>query len=82
MSGFGFEPVRWATVALAVLAAVIGVNDQFGVLPDVVTPYLNYAAAVLALLLGAAARERTTALAAPRDAAGERLVPASVARGR
>lgn len=75
MKGFRFEPVRWAAWVLALLAALIGANDQFDVLPVGVTPYLNYAAAVLAVLLGSAARARTTALAAPRDASGAALVP-------
>lgn len=77
MKSFKLEPVRWATVTLAVLAAIIGANDQFDVLPVGVTPYLNYAAAVLALLLGSAARDRTTPTAAPKDDAGVRLVRAS-----
>jgi hypothetical protein len=75
MRSFKFEPVRWATVTLAVLAALIGANDQFDILPVGVTPYLNYAAAVLSLLLGVAVRNRTTALAAPKDDAGVPLVP-------
>jgi hypothetical protein len=75
MRGFRFEPVRWASWLLAVLAALIGANDQFDVLPVGITPYLNYAAAVLVLLLGVSVRARTTALAAPRDAAGTALVP-------
>lgn len=75
MKSFKFEPVRWATVTLAVLAALIGANDQFDILPVGVTPYLNYAAAVLAFLLGKLARDRTTALAAPRDALDRPLVP-------
>jgi hypothetical protein len=79
MKGFRFEPVRWAAWLLAVLVAVIGANDQFDVLPVGVTPYLNYAAAVLALLLGSAVRARTTALAAPVDAAGVALVPLPMA---
>jgi hypothetical protein len=75
MKSFKFEPVRWASVTLAVLAAFIGANDQFDVLPVGVTPYLNYAAAVLAILLGVSVRARTTALAAPKDDAGVPLVP-------
>lgn len=79
MKSFKFEPVRWATTALAILGALIGANDQFDVLPVGVTPYLNYAAAVLAILLGVAVRNRTTALAAPRDDAGVPLVPKTMA---
>lgn len=75
MKGFKYEPVRWATWALAVLSALLGANESFHVLPAAVTPYLQYAAALLALLLGAAARAASTPLAAPTDAAGVPLAP-------
>jgi hypothetical protein len=75
MKGFKFEPVRWAAWLIAVLVAVIGANDKFDVLPVGVTPYLNYAAAVLVLLLGGAVRARVTALASPHDSSGAALVP-------
>ena len=79
MKSFRFEPVRWAATTLGILAALIGANDQFDILPVGVTPYLNYAAAVLTLLLGAAVRNRVTPTAAPKDDAGVRLVPAPMA---
>jgi hypothetical protein len=82
MKSFRFEPVRWATTALAILGALIGANDQFDILPVGVTPYLNYAAAVLAILLGVAVRNRVTPLAAPRDSAGVGLVPAPMVTGK
>lgn len=75
MKGFKFEPVRWATVALAIVSALLGANESFHVLPGAVTPYLQYGAALLALLLGAAARAASTPLAAPTDAAGVPLKP-------
>jgi hypothetical protein len=78
MKSFRFEPVRYASGLLAVLLAVETVNEAAGLLPDAVTPWLVGAVAVLSLLLGKTVRDRVTALAAPRDAAGNRLVPASM----
>jgi len=70
-----FEPVRWMTWTLAVLAALTGADAQFHVLPAGWTPYLLGAGAVLTVLLGAATRSSVTPLAAPRDDAGVALVP-------
>lgn len=81
MKGFKFEPVRWATATLAVITALLGANelvDQLGgadVIPSAAVPYLLFAEAVLALLLGKAVRDRVTPLARPRGLNDEPLVP-------
>jgi hypothetical protein len=86
LNGFKFEPVRWAAAVLAVVTALIGANELVhevtgaALVPVAWTPYLLGLESVLALLLGGAVRARTTALAAPRDAAGNALVPASMRR--
>lgn len=82
MKSFKFEPVRWAASILAVVTALIAANelvhDTTGtdIVPAGLTPYLLGAEALLTLLLGGAVRARVTALAAPRDDAGVRLVRA------
>jgi hypothetical protein len=78
MKSFRFEPVRWATGALALLTALIAVNEVTHVVPEAATPYLLAAETLLALLLGKAVRDRVTPTSAPRDDAGVRLVPASM----
>lgn len=86
MKGFRFEPVRWMTIALAALTALIGANELVhdltgnDIVPAGLTPYLLGAEALLALLLGKAVRDRVTPLAAPNggDAIGP-LVPKSMA---
>lgn len=76
MSGFKFEPVRWASWLLAALIAVETVNESADLLPGSWTPYLLGAIALLTLLLGGAVRNRVTPTAAPKDDAGVRLVRA------
>jgi hypothetical protein len=73
-----FEPVRWMTWTLAVLAALTGADAQFHVLPAGATPYLLGAGAVLTVMLGAATRSSVTPLTAPKDAAGVPLVPVTM----
>ena len=75
MKGFKFEPVRWATRALALLTALIGVDAMFHLLPATWTPWLLAAEALLALLLGRQVRSVVTPLAAPKAANGRALVP-------
>lgn len=81
MKGFKLEPVRWATWTLALLTAVLGANelvDQLGgadVIPSAAVPYLLFAEAALALVLGKAVRDRVTPLARPRGVTGVPLVP-------
>ncbi|MET0426701.1 MAG: hypothetical protein ABW046_22735 [Actinoplanes sp.] len=83
MKSFKFEPVRWATGALALIGTLIGANelvhDTTGtdVIPAGATPYLIFASVVLTLILGGAVRARVTPLAAPKDAADTPLVPKS-----
>jgi hypothetical protein len=85
MRSFKFEPVRYATGALAIIGALIGANelvhDTTGVdiIPAGATPYLIFASVVLTLILGGAVRNRVTPLAAPKDDAGVPLVPKSMA---
>lgn len=76
---FRFEPVRWASGLLALLVAVEAVNEGAHLLPGPWSPYLLAAISLLTLLLGSSVRDRVTALAAPRDAAGTPLVPKSMA---
>lgn len=84
MKGFKFEPVRWASWLFALLTALLGANqlvDQLGgadVIPSSAVPYLLFAEAVLALLLGKVVRDRVTPLARPRGLNDEPLVPKSV----
>ena len=75
MKSFRFEPVRYATGALALLTALIAVNETVHVIPGAATPYLLAAEAVLALLLGKAVRDRVTPLAHPQDNGERPLVP-------
>jgi hypothetical protein len=82
MKSFKFEPVRWMTVVLAILSALIASNEVIHLLPDEWVAVMGYTAMVLTLLLGGAVRARVTALAAPRDDAGVPLVPVSMAPPR
>lgn len=75
MKGFKFEPVRWMTWVVVVLAAVLGANETAQLLPDRWVAVVAFVLAVLLAILGTAVRSRTTALARPRDAAGTALVP-------
>jgi hypothetical protein len=78
MKSFRFEPVRWGASLLALLVAVETVNEAADLLPHSWTPWILSAIAVLTLLLGERVRGIVTALAAPRDDAGNRLVPVSM----
>lgn len=75
MRSFKLEPVRYATGALALLTALIAVNEVAHVIPAAATPYLLAAEALLALLLGKAVRDRVTPLARPMDNGERPLVP-------
>lgn len=75
MKSWKFEPVRWATGTLALVTALIAVNERVKVIPEAATPYLLGAEVLLALLLGKVVRDRVTPTAAPRDDAGVPLVP-------
>jgi hypothetical protein len=85
IKGFRFEPVRWATGALALVTALIGANElvhdltDTDIVPAGLTPYLLGAEALLALLLGKAVRDRVTALARPRLDEDTPLVPKGMA---
>lgn len=81
LKGFRFEPVRWMTWILGLLIAVETANEAANLLPERWTPYLLGAIAVLTAVLGRLARDRTTALAAPKDDAGVPLVPKPFLRG-
>jgi hypothetical protein len=73
-----FEPVRWMTWTLAVLAALTGADAQFHLLPAGWTKWLLYVGAVLTVMLGAATRSSVTPLTAPKDSAGVALVPVTM----
>lgn len=79
---FKFEPVRWMSWTLAVLAALTGADAQYHLLPAGVTPYLLAAGAVLTLILGAVTRSNVTPTAAPKDDAGVALVPVTMKADR
>ena len=74
--GFRFAPVACASTALALLNALLGVNEIFHVIPDAAMPYVLFADALLAAILGRAVYNRVTPTAAPHDDAGNALVPA------
>lgn len=74
---FKFEPVRWMTAILAVVAGLIAANETLHVLPSRWTEVLLYASMVLTVALGAIARGKVTPLAAPKDDGGRPLVPLS-----
>jgi hypothetical protein len=76
--GFKFAPVAWATTVLTLLNAALAANEIFDVIPDRVMPYVLFADAALAALLGRAVYNRVTPVAAPHDDAGNPLVPAKV----
>lgn len=82
---FRFEPVRWAAGALALVTALIAMNElvhdttNTDIIPAGATPYLLGAEVLLTLLLGHAVRNRVTPLARPQDDAGTPLVPKSMA---
>jgi hypothetical protein len=77
MKGWKFEPVRWMTAILSVLVAAEGVQEFVDLIPSKANGYVLIAIAVLAAVLGKTVRAKVTALAAPRDNDGNRLVPQS-----
>jgi hypothetical protein len=87
LKGFKFQPVRWMTVALALVTALIGANELVhdltgtDIVPAGLTPYLLGIEALLALLLGAKVRGMVTPLARPRLDEDTPLVPKPFARG-
>ncbi len=70
-----FEPVRWMTITVAVLTALLGTGALTDVLPVTVVGWLGLAVAVLTAVLGVLARNAVTPLAQPEDAEGRQLVP-------
>lgn len=74
---FRFAPVAWASTALVLINAALGANELPGahVIPERVMPYVLFADALLAAILGRAAHARVTPLADPRDNDGEPLHP-------
>lgn len=75
IKGFKFAPVAWMTMTLGVLTAVEAVNETLRLLPSSWTPYLVGAITVLTAVLGRLAYDRVTPTAAPKDDAGNALVP-------
>lgn len=79
MKAFRFQPVAWLTTASAILgaAATISATPPFaGHVPDSVSAWLAGATVIVTVVLGVLAHNRVTPLAAPRDNAGNPLVPA------
>jgi hypothetical protein len=74
-----FEPVRWMTGTLAIVAGLIAANETLHVLPAGWSEVLLYASMVLTVVLGAITRSKVTPLAAPRLDEGTPLVPKSMA---
>lgn len=81
---FKFKPVAWMTGILSALGALMALDDTLertgaaNLIPEAWEPYCQGAIVVLTVILGKAAYDRVTPLAAPRDSAGARLVPASL----
>jgi hypothetical protein len=70
-----FNPVAWMTTLLTVLGALEAANEALHFLPASWSPYLLGAIAVLTAVLGKLVHNNVTALARPRDDAGNPLVP-------
>lgn len=65
--------ITWGTTVLAVLVVL----QTSGLLAGSAARWVDAAAGLLQVILTAYARQHTTPVAAPRDAYGRRLVPAS-----
>jgi len=68
--------ITWGTTLLAVLIVLQG----SGVLTGRAAQWVDAGAGFLQVVLTAYARQHVTPLAAPKDAVGHKLVPASMAR--
>lgn len=66
--------IVYATTLLAVLVVLQG----SGILTGTAAHYVDVAAGILQVILTAYARQHVTPVAAPKDAAGRKLVPASM----
>lgn len=75
MKGFKFQPVAWMTAVLAVLTALMTLDETIDVLPEAVSPFVIGAIAVLTVVLGVIVKGKVTPTAAPKDDAGTPLVP-------
>lgn len=79
--GFKFEPVAWMTTIVAVLTALMALDEtleQTGagdLVPTTWEPYVLGAIAALTAVLGGKVRGKVTALADPRSAEGYPLGP-------
>ena len=78
MKGFKFQPVAYMTTALAVLTALEAVNESVHVVPEKYNAWIVSAIGVLTVVLGVLAHNRVTPTAAPKDDAGQPLVPKSM----
>lgn len=66
--------IAYATTVLGVLVVL----QASGVLTGTVAHYVDVAAGILQVILTAYARQHVTPVAAPKDAAGRKLVPVSM----
>lgn len=83
--GFKFKPLAWMTGILTTLGALMTLDrtlEEAGVqdiIPEAWEPYVQGAIVLLTVILGKAAYDRVTPLAAPKDDAGTPLVPKNLA---
>jgi hypothetical protein len=78
--GFEFKPVAWMAGVLAVIDAVLAINEGAHLLPEGWTKWLLLVSAVLTAVLGRLVYNRVTPLADPKAANGLPLVPTPPAR--
>ncbi len=75
MTKIRLNPVRWMTITVAVLTALLGVTTLTDVLPDQVVGAGGVIVAMLTAVLGALTRQAVTPVAAPMSADNVPLVP-------
>lgn len=75
---FKKAPITTLVAYASTVLAVLIVLQSSGVLTGRVAHWVDVAAGVLQVVLTAYARQHVTPVAAPKDAAGRRLVPASM----
>lgn len=79
MKGFKFQPVVWMTGILTFLGILVTVDQTVDIVPDKYMAYVTGAVAILTIVLGKLAHNRTTAVADPKTTIDGTLVPLTVA---